>query len=252
MNAKVKKIELLSEPFRLEIDDIRKLWEKVDRETNRETTMTAVCRDNASRRFDSMEELESFLNDKDRRITKLTFYGHSVSEDSFSKVELSIHITLNEFPSETWNNITLSIDGEDEERIQKLYQYVKEVIVSTSPWYRYFIKRTWTIRIIFSFVGIMILDEMNNVILQSPLGQTNLEWSETTTNIYSAGWLGAIILWIVIVGHFAVTLWKHLFPIGKISIGREKNREENRERLRWIAVALSVGTVFKAVHEWVL
>lgn len=252
MKSKAKKFDILSLPFRIEIGDIHKIWDKIDLEINRDISVTAVCRDNVSRRFDSKEELENFSNEKENKIIELDLYGRFVGNSAHKEMEISIRISLKENPSMSWNNVVLSVDGEDEERVQRLYRDLKRIVVSTSPWYKYFIKRTWTVLIINALFGVMLFEEINDTIARSPLGQINLGWSETTTNIYSTGWIAAIILWMIIVGHFVVDLWKSVFPIGKISIGKEKNREEVRERLRWLVVASVAGILFAAVREWIV
>lgn len=236
MPAKARKSEQYSQPFCLEEDDVGRLWDILSTfDSSGDVLATVDCADNISRRFDSKDELLGYNNEEKKRIISLKLECHV--RDVIWKAA-SIELSEKFF----WNNanIRISIEGESDEVINSLTNQFMGILKNSSPWYRLLVKRTWTIQIIVSVVGIFLLKFVNRLIYESPLGQTNLGWSETTTTVYQICWLLLLVVWAVVIGGLAASRWRRIFPIGKIVIGLERKRENTREWIRRLVVSLAL------------
>lgn len=239
MSAKARKSEQYFQPFCLEENDIGRLWDILSTfDSSGDVLATVDCADNISRRFDSKDELLSYNNEEKKRVMSLELECNV--RDVIGKAA-SIELSEKFF----WNNtnVKISIEGESDDVINSLTNQSIEVLKNSSPWYRLLVKRTWTIQIIVSVVGIFLLKFVNKLVYESPLGQTNLGWSETTTIVYQIGWLLLLIIWAVVIGGLAASRWRKIFPIGKIVIGLERRRENTQEWIRRLVVSLALAAL---------
>lgn len=159
MSEKVEKHEVFLQPFLLFRNDVESIWDYFSNIDGLEVLKIWVeCADDVSIRFDSKEELLDYRNEFEKRILNLRFVL-ILREQSLE--HCSLCLCEDSSRDAPLNNVRLHIAGDDEERVRSVSHTLKDIIVSSQPWYHRFRKLELLVRILVAFTGFVALRSIN-------------------------------------------------------------------------------------------
>ena len=188
-----------------------------------EASISTICADDATRRFESVDKFLEYENARDRRIISLSL--HSYSKDRASEENGKIGITYS--TKYKYMPISISVEGPEEWASITMRQLV-EVVEGSRPWYSR-ISKVDEFILMGLFAAILCFLLIRAEAISSPPG---------FIEIFSLLGLGFVPAW----GMKYVI--RYLFPSGVYLIGQEKARNETRRTMRWTVIALIFGGVF--------
>ena len=128
--------------------------------------LAAVCRDNAERRFESINELSSFENTNDQKILELEIKTHTKVEGEYFHARLRFLAEEQSVILSEGSKIKLHIDGENELAVALCRELEKKINI-LRPWYSIYagLRRShifWTITLVIMGAALGLIQLLSN------------------------------------------------------------------------------------------
>ena len=187
-----------------------------------EPSISVTCSDEATRRFENVEDLLRYENSNDRRIISLEFESiHSEPDPSSEKSPIVAIIGIRS------SGMLTVVSGEDE-LATAVVREIEEIFIGGRPWYAWISEREepfWWL--------------LYALILPLPLVQLG-HFSFTAPTFFQVisfvGYLNCL-------GLGSITIIRYLFPPAVFKIGQQRSRYNTRE---WVRRAI-VGGILAAL-----
>ena len=155
----------LRQTFVICADDIRKIVEILETKIG-PAELAAVCRDNAERRFESIDELSSFENTNDQKILELEIKTHTKVEGEYFHARLRFLAEEQSVILSEGSKIKLHIDGENELAVALCRELEKKINI-LRPWYSIYagLRRShifWTITLVIMGAALGLIQLLSN------------------------------------------------------------------------------------------
>jgi hypothetical protein len=214
--------ELRTGAFVATWDDILRLHD-IMAERGREVQISAECADKLTRRFDGLDQLENYENQRARAITAL-----SLSAESRDPEHVQIRLKLN---TGDGPNLRVDISAEEGEAM-KIGDALDARLEGMAPWWSWmWAKSFWQVVIL--VLTATLISNLAVVVLARSIG-----WDV-------GSYITILPLGLTIV-LYGLRTW--LFPIGAFLIGQEKGRAERRSRIRdLVFVVIGLGIVVSVI-----
>ena len=217
--------------FVVRSSDLENLW-KVLEDRVGTVTASAKCSDDVEREFDDLKELLSYDNAPTRKIDELSVRSGKYLEKS---------VTIR-FSSQFEIYIEIEPQGQvDSELRDKIF----DILEGIKPWYFFLTPRAFSFD---HFVGLLIYLLIGIGIyigfffgLGEPAWQfLSLDNASKSTKQWFFLFLGFVVV------SFMMGLNElrvRVFPLCCFALGQEKRRDETREHVRWIIIAILTGSL---------
>jgi len=231
--------EELPQPFALTVKHVRAIVDVLEQRVGT-VSIKATCVDNTTRKFESVEELDSFQHPSTQQIEEL--------EVSALSKELGLEpraaIT---FSSRSWREgVTLSVDAnQDTETIVR--NELKAIVAGTEPWYGWACDFSLLGCVLFvHFLGLCVATVWAHFMIATRRINLNTEAADeanqSRVRLYATVCLAVFIA--LVYGVYQIyRLIDYTFPFGSFLIGQGSDRFCTRENWRWgfvIATAASL------------
>lgn len=217
--------------FILPETEVKKIWASLE-EAFGEVSADVEFTDNIERKANTLEQLLSFENSKNRSVKRIEFNSKDESHDN--------RITIS-FEDYTQKPIRVRASGDDD-LITRFGDSLQETIDGLKPWYYLICKINFFFIIgVVIFIGMMLL----NIMVPDKPRDNPVELSKAI-EILSIIFGSIGVLWLSVWGLNKIK--SYCFPIATFSIGQGKERHRIRENIRWgVVVAFIVSFSASAV-----
>jgi len=198
----------------LEPEDVKKLWRYLDKRVD-EVTAVLSCSDGSERPFADLEELLSYENTWQRRITELSLNGYSREPAVSVSVDFRRDFS---FPIRVWIKAETDAEG--------LHREILEMVRGTRPWFS-FVGPITTWRMI----ALWVVSYMLAVYLANKVNLEGLERLAFNVTV------GVAIMFVV--GRLLLVC----FPIATFALGQGKKRADFVRSLRRGGLGIGVATL---------
>lgn len=228
--------------------DVKKICQILG-EIDEDISISAHCSDGIERDFESTEELISYENATDKRVTSCFFISSGSNRDDSSEAIYRAMVSLH-------SNGTVSVEvrGGEKEGLE-LRDRLKDVVDGTRPWYRF------ASRILYSGYSAPALFSAWAVFLyylyfelRYRFGPDNAQEMASPPEASFLLILVVSVIVLIVVGvppfflmYLAGRFRDWLFPSAYFAIGQGERRYETQEKFRWLFLTLALTIVVSAV-----
>ena len=188
-----------------------------------EPSISAVCADEGTRSFESVEDLLQYENPKGRSILSLDFESTNHEE----KVVAIIEFRSPYKKILTASGVAITVSGE-EDQATIVMKGIEEIVLGIQPWY------SWLAKINEIFWIALYL-----IALYFPFNKLGL-FSFSDLNVLDVISISAVAAWMTFGTRYVV---RFLFDPAVFMIGQEKSRYQTKEWIRKIIVSVLITLI---------
>ena len=222
--------------FVVRSSDLENLW-KVLEDRVGTVTASAKCSDDVEREFDDLKELLSYDNAPTRKIVELSVNSVSYREKYFR--EKSVRIS---FSSQFGIHINIEIKGQVDSALR---DKIFGILAGIRPWYSFLTPRASSFD---HFVGLLIYLLIGiGIYIGFFFGLGEPAWQFLSLDDASKStkqWFFLFLSFVVVSFMMGLNeLRVRVFPLCCFALGQEMRRDETRDRVRWIIIAILAGSL---------